>query len=234
LLLLIFFLVFPSFLVFLASNGNTAAFALGDPGTWSQGGWFRYLQLIGIILVLLFLVLLPEYAHRALPWSYTSELTKSHVTHLLATSAALLTGLFVFMFHFHRGPLAQVRPGPLAVGILFAVALLIPIYRSAAKACWKWGVFHLIDLRRWQADWQKVLKEVRARLVKFGAELDASLDSGRDTADNSQPINHAAIVSIPARATPGHPPDGRDLDAGQDQGQGERRGSCDEDRAATL
>ena len=81
------------------------------------------------------------------------------------------------MFHFQGGPLAQVSPGPLAVGILFAVALLVPIYRSVAKACWEWGVFHLIDLARWQDDWRKVLKEVLAGRARLGDELDASLDS---------------------------------------------------------
>jgi hypothetical protein len=181
LLSLIFLMSFPSFLVFLASNGSTAAFQLVEPKTWTHRGWLGALELAVLSMVFLFLLALPAVAHRAFSWSDTSELTKSYILSCLAIGAALSTGLFVFMFHFHRGPLARDPLGPLAAGILFAVALLVPIYRWVVKAFWVRGVVHVIDLGRWRTNWQLVLRELRAGRLRLAAALDASSDSRGDS-----------------------------------------------------
>lgn len=217
-LFVFFIIIFSSFIVFLASNGDTAAFTLADPASWSHPSWLRGLEAITIDTVAVLIVVVPEVAHRALPWRDTSELAKSRITRWLATGAALLTGLFVFMFHFQRGPLAHVHPGPLAVAILFVVALLLPIYRSLVGAFWEWGVLYLIDLGRWRADWQKVLKEMRVGLTRLDAELDASPDSEKARSSDPQPGNESASVSISAGAGPGHPSNRCDLSADQEHG----------------
>lgn len=195
--------VAPPFIVLLASNGSAADFALLEPINWSHWTWAGFLESITIDAVFVFLILLPELAHRALPWNVTSELTKGRVTRWLATGAALLTGLLVFMFHFlgqplaHGGLLAQggllahIGLGPLVIGTLFAVALLLPIYRAVIRAFWEQGVLHLIDLGRWRTDWKKVLKEVRAGRDRLATDLEASLGSKQVQPRNSQPEEKA-------------------------------------------
>jgi hypothetical protein len=234
-LFMVFLLTFSSFVVFLASNGDAAAFTLADPAIWSHLSWLSMIELTANGMVAVFIVVVPEFAHRAWPWSDTSELTKSSITGSLAMCAALLTGLFVFMSHFHRGPLAHIHPGPLVVGILFAVALLVPIYRSAVRAFWKWGVLHLIDLGRWRADWQKVREEMRAGLARLEAELDVSPDSEKTSPSDLQPANESSGVVISAGANPGHPSDRRDLSAEHDHSQGRaERVTCDGAEGAAL
>jgi len=234
-LFMIFLFTFSPFVVFLASNGDTAAFTLADPATWSHFSWLSILELIANGMVAALIVVVSEFAHRAWPWSDTSELTKSRITGSLAMCAALLTGLIVFMSHFHRGPLAHVHPGPLVVGILFAVALLVPIYRSVVKAFWKWGVLHLIDLGRWQADWQKVREEMRAGLARLEAELDDSPPSGETGPSDLEPANEASGVALSAGANLGHPSGRRDLSAEDDHNQGRaERVTCDGTEVAVL
>jgi hypothetical protein len=176
-LLLAFCLSFPAFLVFLATNGNTGAFMFfNQPQSSSHSGWLSGLESFALLVIPALLLMIPQLAHRRLVWSSTPQLTRNVITGWLATVAALSTGLFAFMLHFYGGPLAGVGLGQLAVGMLFAVALLVPIYRSVARACWERGVLRIIDLGRWSADWRKVLEEWRAAMAvdtKAGADRTA-------------------------------------------------------------
>lgn len=204
-MIVVFIFIFSPLPAVLASNGSAANFALHEPISWSHWTWSSFLESLTVDVMVVVLIVLPELAHRGLPWRYTLELTRIRVTRWLATSAMLLTGLLVLMFHFSvpagkPKALAHIDLGPLAIGLLFALALLLPIYRSAVKAFWECGILHLIDLGRWRADEQKVLKEVRTGRDRLARELEASLGFRRAPSRNTHPEE-----TVPA-SLPGMPP----------------------------
>jgi hypothetical protein len=208
-LTLIYYVIFSPFLVFLATNGNSTAFTYLNPLTWTHGGWFRSTELLFLLLAPAFLLLYPAWAHRWLPWKSTSKQTKSFITRVLSIGAVLSNGIFIFMLHFQRGPLSDVSPGPLAVGILFAVVLLVPYYRSAISACWKSGILHVIDADRWRAVLQTVLKEVQAGRVRATHALERSLAEPEDATEHERPADNTPIPLKSAHVNPGHPSDRR-------------------------
>lgn len=57
----------------------------------------------------------------------------------IAAIACVLTGIYLYMFHYAGGPLVAVHGGPLIVGIFLTVVLLWPFYKSLARACWRHG-----------------------------------------------------------------------------------------------
>jgi hypothetical protein len=180
LLYFVFLVSFPALLVFLATNGDSAALTLYSHASrkFTDGGWLALPEAFALLVIPGLLVVIPQFAHKALAWNDTPELTKNIITGGLATAAALLTVLFAFMLHFYGGPLAYVRLGPLAVVMLFVVALLVPIYRSFVRACWERGVLHIIDFARWWSDWRKVLKEWQAAVAALDSKQEAhSADS---------------------------------------------------------
>lgn len=142
LLMLTFSLAFPTIIIFLATNGNTAAFVFFSSGS---SGWIITLEGFVLSLGPAFLFIVPALAHKRLAWSTTPQLTKDVIARLLAIGAALSGGLYALLLHFDKGPLAQAHLGPLTVGILFAVVLLMPFYRSVIEACWQHGALHLVD-----------------------------------------------------------------------------------------
>ncbi len=192
LLLLAFCFSFPAFLVFLATNGNTGAFMFFNQSqSSSHSAWLGGLEGLALLVIPALLLMIPQLAHRRLVWSSTPQLTRNVITGWLATGAALSTGLFAFMLHFYGGPLAGVGLGQLAVGMLFAVALLVPIYRSVARACWERGVLHIIDLGRWSADWRNVLGEWRAAMA-------VDIKAGADSADSRErEVEHSKATDRP-------------------------------------
>lgn len=192
----LYYITFPPFIVFLATNGGSTAFTLLNPATWAPGGWFRGTELVFLLLAPGFLVLYPAWAHRWLPWQTTSDVTKSFLTRVLSAGAVLSNGIYVFMLHFHGGALSSVSLGPLTVGILFAVVLLIPYYQSAVRACWKSGIRHVIDADRWRAMLQMILKEVQAGRVRAGDALDRHLPGPKEDTDDPEPPTDNTLASL--------------------------------------
>ena len=187
----IYFLAFPPFLVFLATNGGSsvsAAFPVLDPRTWTHAGWFRSIELTFLLLPPMLLLVYPAWAHKWLPWKSTSRPTRNFITRVLATGALLSSGIFVFMLHFRGGPLSGVPSGPLAVGILFAVVLLAPYYRSIIRAFWK---STSIDPERSRAVLKNVLKEVQRGRVRAALALErSSAQREEDGTDHGQPADN--------------------------------------------
>ena len=72
-----------------------------EPGLTVDG--FAFLELTALGMLFLFLVLLPELAHRALPWSNTSELTKSRITRWLATTFHALSVAYLSSCSISKG-----------------------------------------------------------------------------------------------------------------------------------
>lgn len=179
LLFVIVLFVFSPVIVLLTSSGSTDDFALLAPASWSHLTLPTFLESLTIDVAVILLTVVPELAHRALPWEETSELTKSRVTRWLATGALASTGLLAFMFHFFKGPLDHIGPWTLVIGVLFAIALLSPIYRSVISSFWQYGVLHLIDFGRWRPDWREVIKDVSAGRHKLADELKARLSSDK-------------------------------------------------------
>jgi hypothetical protein len=170
-------LLFRSFIIFLI-GGDTTAYKFAEPSTIAQAGWLGILQSVAIDGILLCLFAGPLFAHRFLPWNEASDSAKARIPRWLAVCAALSTGLAAVLFYFGNGPLSQIQPGLLVVAILFAVALLVPIYRIVAIACWQWGLLHVIDLHRWRQGWQPVIEDLRRAKARLLAELEARFDSG--------------------------------------------------------
>lgn len=170
LFVLIFSLAFPTIIIFLVTNGDTAAFIFFSP---RSSGWMIVLEGFVLSLGPSCLFMLPALAHSKLPWSSTSETTKDVIVRLLAIVAALSGGLFALLLHFDKGALAQANLGPLTVGILFAIALLIPFYRSVITTCWQRGVLHLVDIARLRAAVRDAMNDWWAAVQpssKHGAE----------------------------------------------------------------
>lgn len=215
LLILVFFITFPPLIIFLATNGKDEAFPFWRA---TPRGWLDILESIALAWALLLLFMAPELAHRKLTWSNTSEPTKGILTNSLAAGAALSTGLYTLMLHFSKGPLAELSLGPLAVGILFAVALLVPIYRSVIRGCWQHGALHLVDLGRWWSVWQSTLKELRASVERPDREPEADdMDSDPGTAESPH-SDDGVSTSQTARVTRDHPSDRRQPEQGHAQG----------------
>jgi hypothetical protein len=150
-----FIFLFPPFLVFLATNGNSAVFAAsGNTGI----GVFSTV-LLGSIPFLL--VGLPEILHRMLSWDRVSDSTKGILPCWLAAVAALVTGLYVLLLHFFGGPLAGVALGPLCAALLAALALLTPFYKLIAAACWERGIMDVVHLAHWRNSQRLMLSELR-------------------------------------------------------------------------
>src|SRR5260221_11542378 len=100
-------------------------------------------------MIFVFVISAPQLEYRIAPWNKVSDQFKVHVTRSLGVAAAVSTGLAAVSFYVDGGPLAKVKTGVLAVAILFAIALLVPIYRAITVACWRWGPLDVISVRVW-------------------------------------------------------------------------------------
>ena len=153
------------FIQYLASNGNELIL------TSQIHGWANVCEALLMAIVIVTLTGFPHvFLHSRLPWNGTSDLTKRLLPSSLAGIAAIATGLYALLLHFSRGPLAEVPLGPLTAATLFAVVLLIPPYRSVAIACWKWGLWDVVFLRRWKAEHAEMMREVRAATFRGWAQ----------------------------------------------------------------
>ncbi len=203
-------LVLRYFLVFLVSGGDTAAYNLAEPISIVKAGWVGYFQSFAIDMIFVFLVAVPQLAYRIVPWNEASDEFKNHMTRWLGAGAAALTGIAAALFYINNGPLAQVKPGVLVVAILFAVALLVPIYRVVTIACWRWGLLELISLRHLRQDWPIVVKDLRKARARLRIELEAGFDSGNAAAEDPALVGdrkNDLMVGLPGeRQEAGEPP----------------------------
>lgn len=150
-----FIFLFPSFVIFLATNGNTAVL----PASRNTG--IGILSNLLLAFIPLLLVGLPEILRRMLSLDGISDSTKRLLPGWLAVVAALITALYVLLLHFFSGPLVNVPLGPLCAALLAALALLTPFYRLIAAACWERGVMDIVHLTHWRTSQRLMLSELR-------------------------------------------------------------------------
>jgi hypothetical protein len=105
----------------------------------------------------------------------------------IAWTAAIMTGVYVFLLHFDGGPFRGVSVGPLVTGIVFTVFLVAPAYKALARACWRSGMGGVVQPAFVRENWRKALTELGQALER------ASLESTRI----------AAVPKAPGSREPG-------------------------------
>jgi hypothetical protein len=82
----------------------------------------------------------------------------------ITTIASGLTGCYIIMLHYDGGELSSVRAGQLAVGAIFTVALMAPVYRSFSRSCWEHGYHDLFSPLKARRRWAHTLRELEDAL----------------------------------------------------------------------
>jgi hypothetical protein len=89
---------------------------------------------------------------------------------LITMVASVLTGCYIIMQHYDGGQLSSVRGGQLAVGAIFTVALMAPVYRSFARSCWEHGFPGPRTVRQ---RWARTLRELDDAVSEARRRLEA-------------------------------------------------------------
>jgi hypothetical protein len=116
---------------------------------------------------------------------------------VLVTLATILTGIYILLLlHFTRGPLHVQSLKVLIPGIIFAVFLIVPAYRSIAKACWRRGIGNLFSPIPLAQGWIAALTELDDAFGKAIARASARIQ--RDKAHEEIAHNRNASQQSPS------------------------------------
>lgn len=145
--IIVFYYLLPPFLVYLATSGSGSAFratfaVVARPNFISYGAE----ALVGAVPLLLFAC--PAILRAKEGWRTAPESQRKIVLGWLAVAASFATGLYAILLHFDRGPLWQVPLGQLCVAVLFAVLVLVPVYKSIAKVFSERSIIEVCDPAR--------------------------------------------------------------------------------------
>lgn len=149
-------LVFPAFLLALATSGSNGSTALPfiAAGSSSDASFiFGVLCWVGIVALVVFVP--SEMRARGVPWREDSP-----VPGWLACMSAVMSGVYVIIQHFAGGPLATSRLGVLCVAAFGVAALLAPFYRALVIACWRSAAIEIFDPMQWWRAWCVAWKEI--------------------------------------------------------------------------
>jgi hypothetical protein len=186
--------LFPSILVFLATNGDVNTFKLALFFPTAHLSWPELLGGLLLATVPVLLIIVPELLRGNLgainvsthPTDIGREELKDMATKGLAAVTAVASGLYVLTLHFHGGPLAH-RPVKQLLFASLAIAILLgPFYKSVASVCWKRGVSTAFDPTYWLIRPWVAMKEVGRILFK--------------AIRNQQANNHPGNPQIPEQA----------------------------------
>lgn len=148
--------VLPPLLAYLGTNGSHFVPFLG-PQMTGIAGYIAYLILMSIPV---FLFVFPDMMRRRLIGKNVGEQEREKdleeqkrgfVLGWLVGLATAATALYGTFLHFSDSPLAKVPLGQIIVANLFVVALLQPLYKRIATACWERGILDLVSLHGWRA-----------------------------------------------------------------------------------
>ena len=89
---------------------------------------------------------------------------------LLTAVASVLTAAAILMLHFDGGPLRHTGNSQLAVGIILTVLLLLPAYRSSARACWQHGIY-ILSPKPLIKHWNGAVKELNTAFSRSKYEI---------------------------------------------------------------
>ena len=158
---ILFLYLFPSALVFLATNGQ-ADFLAAVLSVFRSGnglGWLTFPEFVLLVSVPSLLILLPEALRRIIRKSVVSDLTKSVLPGWLAAVSSLATGVYIFALHFDKGPLSRTSLNQVTFAAIAVALLLAPIYKSIVEACWERGIADVFNPGSWIARPRTVIKE---------------------------------------------------------------------------
>lgn len=117
----------------------------------------------------------------------------------LAVVASVVTGTTILLLHFGGGPLCGVDIRLLVAGTIFTVFLLVPIYKSWAKACWQHGFFGMFSLKPWMRHWSEASADVG---VTFEQAAQRVRDRNRRNSTSEKAVRGVAGVRAPSRPEP--------------------------------
>src|SRR6266487_919396 len=143
-----------------AGRGLAILATAGIYGSDHSSRDYVYIENYLIIVIIWLLLGVP---HRA--FKYQLDLdgegnAQRVLVRILVMAASLLTGAYILMLHFDNGPLNDVSMRALIPGIIFTVFLIVPTYRSVAKACWQRGIRGLFSPKPLAKGWIGALTEL--------------------------------------------------------------------------
>lgn len=161
----------PPFLAYLATNGSDLVPFLGPP----MAGIAGYSASLLLMAIPVFLFVLPDIIRQRLTSTSVAEKEREKslieeekeeqkrefVLGWLVWPATVATALYGTLLHFSNSPLAKVSLGQIIVANLFVAALLQPVYKRIATACWTRGIVDLVSLRGWREQQAKSWRLVK-------------------------------------------------------------------------
>jgi len=159
------------------TNGDLSLFNVGRPGGWADRaavGWD--------ILILVFLIVVPNMLRRRVPWGSPGPAVQALLTTWFALFAAAATIGLVGTLHFvEGGQLAKMRPTLVIAATVGAVSLILPLYALLVRACWQHGYgLGFFQPPQWWKDqkmaWNVVWKAIRTKGDAAGSSQPADPD----------------------------------------------------------
>lgn len=148
-------LLFPNIILFLMSNGQWPRPILGGP---VAPVWVYDLSVLPPAI----LILLPTILRKLIEWDNAKEETRRLATAWLAGSALIITCTYAIILHFLSGnPLSAMPLTGVALAILFAGAILWPLYKRIAEVFWHTGIAKAVKLEKLREDHQIMSEELR-------------------------------------------------------------------------
>jgi hypothetical protein len=183
---LISFCLLPAFLLFLVTNGNGSnAWTFLD---WyiKGSGIFTPIEFFLTSLVIGLVIGLPAFLRRTDGWGNSPQPEKEIVLRWFAIAASLATGLYVFLLDFIVPHARRIPPGQFSVAILFAVLLLLPVYKSLARTCSTLGIVGICDPVRFWNNERKGAQVLKGAFASWFEGLSASSNkNGNDIEQSS-------------------------------------------------
>ena len=169
----------PPLLAYLATNGSDLVPFLGPP----MAGIVGFIAILLLMAVPVFLFVVPDMIRQRLASTNVEEQEREKnviggreeeeeekrgfVLGWLVWSATVATAIYGTLLHFSNSPLSKVSLGQIIVANLFVAALLQPVYKRVATACWTRGIVDLVSLRGWREQqaksWRLVKESWRKR-----------------------------------------------------------------------
>jgi hypothetical protein len=178
-------LIFPPLLTALGTNGNSYYVTNRIPH-----GWLFLVEVVLLAVPPLLLYLLPdEFLRKYMPWRHASRRARSLIPMWLAITSAASSTLYFVLLHFGGGSLSHTSLGEIGVIALGATVILIPIYRTIAKAAWSPGMDKILNPKLWLQSSARVGTEIRAAINR--AKLTSGENEGKTitTAPRREPCS---------------------------------------------
>jgi hypothetical protein len=160
-----------AYLTVIAANGTVSATKFYYPGSVIGS-----VQLLIVYATVGLLIGIPHQAFKRGLDRNGNDYARRTLVGFITVGACALTATYLVLAHL-SGPLQTVKSGPVAVGILFAIALIAPYYRTLALACWRRGIGGIFNWRATIIGWRNAATEVQALPKHTDEAKNLSVDS---------------------------------------------------------